>query len=117
MTVGPTLVANFGLMGLAAATSASAILNIVVLQICFYFWLGPLGYGQIAKSVLRMIPGLGGLALFCHYAWPVTVGLIPNTTVSLGLVITIGMIIYFGLTTLTVPEARAVLNRVRRRRG
>ena len=121
--VGPMLVAQYGLVGLAGATSASAILNIVLLQICFYFWIGPLGYGRIAVSVLRMLPGLAGLAAFCHWAWPVVLGAIEPylrptmaKTSALTVVILFGMVIYFALTALTVPEARAVIDKVRKRR-
>lgn len=123
ISVGPWLVANYGLTGLASATSASAILNIVILQICFYYYIGPLGYGRIFMSVLRMLPGLAGLGLFCHYAYPLVLGaaepwvsVYSARTVALGLVITVGMFVYFGLTMLTGSEAGLKVLGILRRR-
>ena len=123
ISVGPWLVANYGLIGLAGATSASAILNIVVLQICFFFFIGPLGYGRIFVSVLRMVPGLVGLGLFCHYAYPWVfdlaspwVSVYSARTVALGLIITVGMFLYFGLTMLSGSEAGVKVMGLLRRR-
>lgn len=115
IAVAPYFVDRFGLTGLATATSASSILNIVVLQIFFYYWIGPLGYGSIFMSVLRMIPGLAAMAAFCHYAFPY---LRPMTgrTLALTLVILGSMLIYFGLTVLSGSEAgQRVLGVFRRR--
>lgn len=123
ISVGPYLVANYGLMGLAAATSASAILNIVILQICFYYWIGPLGYARIGASVARMVPGLLGLGLFCHYSYPIILALCEPyisiysaRTIALSIVITAGMFVYFGLTMLSGSEAGEKVTGMLRRR-
>jgi putative peptidoglycan lipid II flippase len=123
ISVGPFLVATYGLTGLASATSASAILNIVVLQICFYYFIGPLGYWRIFMSVVRMLPGLVGLGLFCHYGYPLIaslcepyVTLYKARTVALGVVISVGAVIYFVLTMLCGSEAgKKVIGMLRRR--
>ncbi|MBX3022076.1 MAG: murein biosynthesis integral membrane protein MurJ [Bdellovibrionales bacterium] len=124
ISLGPYLVEHYGLEGLAAATSASAILNIIILQVCFRFWIGPLGYGRIFISVLRMIPGLVGLGAFCYYGYPALLDLVtphvslyPARTLTLSLVISGGMVIYFGLTMLTGSEAgHKVFAMLKRRR-
>ena len=123
ISVGNELVNNFGLNGLAAATSASAILNIFILQLCFRYWIGPLGFAQITLSVLRLVPGLIGLGLFCHfgYSWALEVieRLVPlreARILSLGLVIVMGGMVYLSLTMLTGSEAgEKVLGILRRR--
>lgn len=123
ISVGPYLVEFYGLRGLAAATSASAILNIVILQICFRYWIGPLGYGRIFISALRMVPGLVGLGAFCVYGYPALLELVgpyasvySGRTIALSLVITAGMIVYFALTMLTGSEAgQKVFGLLRRR--
>ena len=123
ISVGPLLVAKFGLTGLAGATSASAILNIVLLQICFYFWIGPLGYGQIFRSVARLVPALVALGVFCSFTFEPLTALCAQVlrlnearTVALGLVIGVGMMVYFYVTVLCGSvEARYVLGMVTRR--
>lgn len=112
ISVGPYLVDHYGLTGLAAATSASAILNIVILQACFYFWIGPLGYGRIAVSLARLLPGLLGLAVFCQFAYPLILrlgdGLGHHGLVrafALTAVILSGAALYFALTLLARSEA------------
>jgi putative peptidoglycan lipid II flippase len=125
ISIGPYLVASYGLQGLASATSFSSILNIVILQFFFYFIIGPLGYGSIAASVARLVPGLLALALFCHatYPWLLSVGE-PYLhgkvlkTLALSVVVGCGMLIYFGVTTVTGSEAsQKVLSTIRRRLG
>ena len=127
ISVGPWLVAHYGLIGLASATSASAILNICVLQICFYHWIGPLGYGRIFKGVVRLIPGLIGLAVFCHFGYAILLQVVAlfahgqvARTLSLAGTIGVGMMIYFGLTMITGSEAgvqvRGILMRRLRRK-
>lgn len=123
ISVGSYLVSHWGLVGLASATSASAILNIVVLQICFYYWIGPLGYGSIFRSVLRTLPGLVGLGLFCRYGYEFMLervgGLVSvhqARTLSLGVVICFGMFLYFFLTMLAGSEdGEKVFGKIRNR--
>ncbi len=115
--VGPYLVASYGLPGLASATSASAVLNILLLQIFFYFWIGPLGYASIFLSAVRLLPALGVLAGFCFLTFAPTSDFLAGflrlgsaRTVALSLVIGIGMILYFYVSVLCGSlEARQVV--------
>lgn len=120
ISVGPWLVEHYQLRGLARATAASAILNIVILQFFFYFWIGPLGYSSIFKSMLRLLPGLAVLAGVCTFGWPFLVNF-ANTFLSLGkarilalsIVIGVGSTTYFYLTFLfKSPEANQVFGRL-----
>lgn len=125
ISLGPWLVARYQLPGLASATSASSVLNIVLLQIFFYFWIGPLGYGRILRSVALLVPALVILGLFCHFAWPfllewssvvLSAGKAART-LSLFVVILLGMVLYFFTSVLCgSAEAAQVLGRVLRRR-
>jgi putative peptidoglycan lipid II flippase len=121
--IGPVLVREYGLQGLASATAFSSVLNIVVLQVFFYFWIGPLGYFAILKSVARLVPGLLVLAVICQavYPWMLTqleggVGGMVARTVSLAVVIGVGMIAYFGVTALTGSEAAVKVLGILKRR-
>jgi putative peptidoglycan lipid II flippase len=102
--VGPYFVDWYGLPGLATATSMSAILNILILQTFFYFVIGPLGYASIFMSALRLTPALIALGVFCNYAYPFLVSMLPRT-LALTIVITLGMIVYFFVTVLCKSEA------------
>ncbi|MGE4133477.1 MAG: murein biosynthesis integral membrane protein MurJ [Bdellovibrionales bacterium] len=121
--IGPIMVRQYGLQGLAGATTFSSILNIVVLQIFFFFMIGPLGYGRIIISVLRTLPGLLVLAMICREGYPKLLELAPDTwsghvnrTLSLAVVVSVGMIAYFAITLLTGSEAsRKVLDILKRR--
>jgi putative peptidoglycan lipid II flippase len=121
--VGSWAVDIYGLTGLATATSASSILNIIILQICFFFMIGPLGYGSILISAAKMLPGLAALGAFCYYVYPVTLealapfcGLMMARTVTLTLVIALGSVLYFFVTSLTGSEtAEKVVGILRRR--
>ncbi len=104
ITVGPIFVTHYGLIGLATATSMSSILNIVILQVFFFYMIGPLGYGSIFVSALRLVPGLGALAVFCIYAYPYLSSRLERT-LSLTLVIGVGMVIYFAVTVMCKSEA------------
>jgi putative peptidoglycan lipid II flippase len=121
--IGPILVREYGLQGLASATSFSSILNIVVLQVFFYYWIGPLGYGSIVKSVLRLIPGLVVLAVICQAAYPWMLELLEShaggmvgRTISLSAVIGFGMVAYFGVTAASGSETSAKVLGVLRRK-
>lgn len=123
ITVGRYLVSRYGLLGLASATSASAILNIFVLQICFYYFIGPLGYWRIFISVLKMLPGLVALGLFCNYAYPWVeqvamphLSLFKARALALAMVIGVGMIIYFFVTSLCGSEAGRKVQSILRRK-
>lgn len=102
--VGPYFVEYYGLTGLATATSLNSILNIVILQVFFYYLIGPLGYGSIFRSALRLVPGLAVLAAFCMYGYPFLNSMLPRT-LSLTLVIALGMFVYFAMTILCKSEA------------
>lgn len=115
IAVGSYAVDNYGLKGLAVATSASSILNIVILQIFFKFMIGPLGYGSIFVSMLRLVPGLVAMGAFCFYAYPVMHAAVGRV-LALTVVICLAMVIYFALTTLTGSEASAKVLSVFRRR-
>jgi len=146
LIIGPILVDRLQLRGLALATSASSILNIVVLQICFHFWIGPLGYPRILASVARLTPALVALGVFCHYAYAPLVGwlepwlaagagtgsggsaggAVADLTVRWGLgrvaalflVIGVGMILFFAVSVISgCEEAQQVKGLVRRRFG
>ena len=115
VAVGPWLVDHYQLPGLAKATSASAILNIVLLQIFFHFMIGPLGYARILKSVARMIPPLAVMGAFCYYAWPFADQL-GHRVIALFTVIAGAVAIYFfGSVLCGSAEARQVLSGVSRR--
>lgn len=123
IALGPWLVDNYQLPGLARATSASAILNIVLLQIFFHFWIGPLGYLRILKSLLRMVPALAVMGAFCFYVWPYAEAwsvatISPNNArvAALGSVIVVAMVIYFYSSVLFgSSEARQVFGGLARR--
>jgi len=124
IALGPYLVAEYGLRGLATATSFSSVLNICVLQICFFFIIGPLGYASIAASVARLIPGLLALAAVCHFVYPwllatsEALGGHVSRTVSLSLVIGVGMLAYFAVTAACGSEtSHKVFGIIRRRFG
>ncbi len=121
--IGGVLVREHGLVGLAAATAFSSVLNIFVLQIFFFFMIGPLGYGSILVSVLRMVPGLFVLAAVCQFGYPWLLELMEFTgsghiarTVSLAVVIGVGMVVYFAVTTLCRSEAGLKVSGILRRR-
>ena len=117
IAVGPYFVDTYGLTGLATATTASSILNIVILQVFFHFWIGPLGYGSILMSALKMVPGLAVMGAFCHFVYP-TLEVPLGRTLALFLVIAGSVFIYFGVTVVTGSEAGAkVLGLFRRRVG
>ena len=123
ISVGPWLVRDYGLVGLAMATSASAILNITVLQICFYHWIGPLGYGRIFREVVRLVPALLSLGVFCAYAYPSLQKIFESLTrpqlarvISLTVTIAVGMILYFGLTIVTGSEAGVRVRQILKRK-
>ena len=123
ITIGPKLVALYGLTGLAYATSASSILNIVLLQVFFHRRIGALGYLVIFKSVLRLLPGLALLAAVCTYGYPWLLelgeGLLTSGLVrigALGTVIGVGMLVYFSATVLCgSSEAKQVAGMLSRR--
>lgn len=126
ISVGPYLVTEYGLRGLAAATAASAVLNIFILQVCFRFFIGPLGLGRILVSVLRLLPGLAVLGAICFYAYPWLLQMMFNVsvpaplarTLCLGFVIGVGMLAYFYVTMLSGSEAaEKVVGVLRRRLG
>lgn len=117
IVIGPILIDRYGLTGLASATSFSAVLNIVLLQIMFYFWIGPLGYRTIFFSALRLVPALAVLGAFCAWTYvPLTELLSGVMRVSwarvgsLGVVISAGMVIYFYVSVLCASvEAKQVV--------
>lgn len=115
ISLGPWLVDNFGLVGLASATSVSSILNILILQVFFYRLIGPIGYAAILMCILRLIPALTALGFFCWYAYePLRQSM--GRTSALIVVISIGMFIYFALTVMfRSPEAEKVFGMFRRR--
>jgi putative peptidoglycan lipid II flippase len=123
ITLGSWLVEHYQLVGLASATSASAILNIIILQFFFYFWIGPLGYGSIFKSILRLLPALILLGAFCFFAWPFlnslgVAALSPGKTrtLALAVLISLGACMYFYVTVLCgSPEAKQVFGTIGRR--
>lgn len=123
ISIGPWLVEHYQLPGLARATSASAILNIVLLQFFFYHWIGPLGYGSIFKSIARLLPALAVLGAFCFYGWPVLVdgasfalSIGKARIVALTILITMGMVLYFYASVLCGSvEAKKVVDTFRRR--
>ena len=112
VNLAPLLMERFGLPGLAAATSVSALLNVFCLQAMFAAMIGRLGYISILKSILRLLPGLAGLAAFCHFIYPLSEDLLKVTmpialarTLALAAVIGVGTLIYFYLTLLTRSES------------
>lgn len=113
--VGSWTVDTYGLTGLAVATSASSILNILILQIFFHRMIGPIGMGSIIMSALRLVPGLAAMGAFCYYGFPHAHDLFGRT---MGLFLVIGgaMAIYFGVTSMTGSEtAGKVLGMLKRR--
>jgi putative peptidoglycan lipid II flippase len=113
--VGSYMVNHFGLRGLAFATSTASILNIIILQIFFYFIIGPLGYGSIVVSILKMLPALAALAAFAHFGYPF-LHLYVGRTIALGVVIGVGMFIYFGVGILSGCEVAVKVTGVLTRR-
>lgn len=123
IAIGGMLVRDYELVGLAAATSFSSVLNIVILQIFFFFMIGPLGYGSILVSVLRNIPGLLALGAVCSFGYPWLLQVLEFTgsgqvarTVSLAVIIGAGMIVYFVVTALCGSEASLKVSGILRRR-
>lgn len=115
---------NFGLQGLAAATAASSLLNIIILQLCFRYMIGPLGLRRIAGSVMRLVPGLVVLGTVCVYSYPILFNVVNLTgvpiwianTVALALVMLVGMIAYFYATVWCGSEAAVKVSGILRRR-
>jgi putative peptidoglycan lipid II flippase len=115
--VTPYFVKHYGLTGLATATTASSILNIVVLQIFFYFWIGPLGYKSILFSSLRVVPALVLMGSFCRYTYPLIEGY-SGRSLALLFVVSVSALIYFAITFLSrSDEAVKVIGLLRRRSG
>lgn len=125
IAIGPTLVREYGLRGLAMATSFSSVLNIVVLQTFFYLLIGPLGYASIARSLVRLLPGLVALAAICHFVYPWLLSLCEPwasghvaRTLSLTGVIGAGMVVYFVVTAGCGSEtSQRVFATIKRRLG
>lgn len=123
ISVSPYLVDHYGLPGLSAATSAASILNIVILQFFFYLMIGPLGYGSIFMSMIRLVPGLAVMGWFCAFSYPKSVELFSlwmsmskARIVGLSLVISGAMVVYFVTTSLSGSEsARQVIGVFKRR--
>ncbi len=123
ISICPYLVSSYGLTGLASATSASSILNILILQVFFFHLIGPLGYGSIFKSILRLLPALGALGAFCFYTYAPMVDLVSliltvgkARIVALSSVISAGMVIYFFVSVACgSSESAQVLIMLRRR--
>jgi putative peptidoglycan lipid II flippase len=123
VSISPYLVDHYGLQGLSAATSAASILNIIVLQIFFYFWIGPLGYGSIVVSVLRLVPSLVLMGWLCHWSYPrllemcsTVLPVSQGRVVALSAVIAAAMVVYFVVSSLSGSEsAEKVLGTFRRR--
>ncbi len=57
IAVAPYLVDHFGLLGLAAATSVSSILNIIILQVFFHYWIGRLVMDRFLRAQLGCCRG------------------------------------------------------------
>ncbi len=118
IVTGKYMVDHHGLTGLAIATSAASIVNIIVLQTFFFFMIGPLGYGTIFLSALNLVPALIGLGVFAHYAYPAVLEVVVWREIALSAVIGAGMVIYFALSVLFRSEtAERVFAIVRRRFG
>ncbi len=113
--VGGYMVDTFGLKGLAMATSASSILNIIILQICFFFLIGPLGFGSIFVSILRLVPALAALGAFAVYVYPPVMEIVGREIALLS-VISAGMVIYFAVATLCGSESAVKVTGVLTRR-
>ncbi len=121
--VSPYLVDTFGLRGLAAATSVASVLNILILQVFFYLLVGPLGYSSIFSSLVRLLPGLIVMGWLCWVSYPSLLAMfeiwLPVSQarmMSLTLVIFVGMVAYFFLTSLSGSEsAEKVLSVFRRK--
>lgn len=54
----------FGLDGLALATSASSIVNLVLLFIAYQKWIGKIDFKQLARTLVRCAPGFAFLFLW-----------------------------------------------------
>jgi putative peptidoglycan lipid II flippase len=115
--VTPYFVKHYGLTGLATATTASSILNIVVLQIFFYFWIGPLGYVSILFSALRLVPALLVMGAFCWHVYPMSEAIVGRNFALL-FVVLVSVLIYFAITFFSRSnEAGKVMGLLRRRVG
>lgn len=123
IALSPYLVDHYGLRGLASATSAASILNILILQIFFYGMIGPLGFAKILTSLLRLIPGLFFMGWACQVSYPALLAAIEGLmslsaarVVALSVVILMAMVIYFAVTTLSGSESASQVLGVLRRR-
>lgn len=118
------LVDTYGIDGLAWATTISGTLNMIGLQICFYFFLGPVGLMKVLGAVMRMLPGLiamGALIFWLsHLIWIQNDFASGQLMKALALAVIIGaaIVVYFGVAALCgSDEARRTLGILKRRLG
>jgi hypothetical protein len=109
----PIFLARWNLPGLAAATSVSAVVNYVGLQILFRRNVGALGWGSILWQVGQWLPGLIGIWLIVEFA-PDVMMAFPEV-ISLFLTIGLAAGFYFGYARLAGFEEARVLLRFRAR--
>ncbi|MGE0763499.1 MAG: murein biosynthesis integral membrane protein MurJ [Bdellovibrionales bacterium] len=115
------LIGSYGVVGLATATAVSGALNMIMLQVAFHFWLGPVGLKSIFVAVARVVPALLLMAAVSHFGheWLMGQASEPNALVRaliLLLTIAVAAVTYFMTATLCgSAEAVRTLGALQRR--
>ncbi|MAV90285.1 MAG: murein biosynthesis integral membrane protein MurJ [Bdellovibrionaceae bacterium] len=109
--MGNFLVDEYGLPGLAFATTVSSALNMSLLNLQFRRKLGSLRWLEILKAFFRWIPGLALMTALCIYL-PRQLSPFVGASLSTALVIALSVVGYFYLAHLFhAPEIQAIRRR------
>lgn len=119
--LGNYLVNEWGLAGLAFATSLLSVFNLLLLSAAFYFYFGSLRVLDVVYFVLRVTPALIVLGVIAWGGWellsPLGDGQVWRAVVLFG-VIGLSAAAYFAVCgLLKINEAQMVLRRLRRKKA
>lgn len=115
VALGHFLVNEYGLSGLAFATTVSSILNMSLLNFFFRRNLGSIGWGRVIWESRRWIPGLVVIAILSVYLNPALSELIGRSLSSV-VVIALSGFLYFTLAGFfRAPEVEFVVKRLKRK--
>lgn len=118
--LGNYLVNEWGLPGLAFATSLLSVFNLLLLGVAFYFYFGALNVLEILYFVLRVTPALIVLGVVAWGGWYVLADLFSGGLwrgAVLFFVIGLSALVYFGVCSLLkINEANMVLRRLKRKK-
>ncbi|MCB0392134.1 MAG: murein biosynthesis integral membrane protein MurJ [Bdellovibrionales bacterium] len=119
--IGFFMVNKYGLYGLVGSMAMSGYINLILTLIFYQKFIGKFNWGQFLKGTIHFVPSLIVMGLFAVYSYPLLLGLQIfssssfNKTFSLLVVITLSVVLYFGLSQLfRVPQAQKVLSRFKR---